>query len=520
MYKFKTTFSSILKPITQSNKDEYLSLASREQLQRFIPGIDVDSLDLLAVAFDACVVNRVNKNGDVITTNVAMDLYKNFINKPINLDHNRQNVVGFITNASFSEFGTNEPLSEIAISEMIKDNRRDPFYITLGGVLWRIVNRDFVDDVEDSNDPSSDNYMGISASWELGFSEYNIAVTDSGNKNINMAEFITDMEAVEKYKSHLKAYGGNGQLDKNKDIHRNIIGNDILALGIGLTKTPAADVKGIATMNKSNESEIIVLKKASDDMDDDDSMQKNDIKTAEKDKNCSHSNKNTVIENKSMKKIKDIKDITDEFLKEAQASTIHEFIESKLREASEDFSTKAKAESEKVEKLENDYKTLSQANKELTDSNKTLTEANESLVKEKEGLEVKLQEVNTKLEEIQAKQAQAEKVKLFNDRMASLDETFDLNDKTREVIAADIKDLDEDGFTQYKNKLDVLFEGRKAEKEDKEDKEVLANAMKDSKKEEVVASAKNAKTDKSEDFVTKYKEAFSSEGFVVKIRNK
>ena len=53
-------------------------------------------MDLLPVAFNACVVNRVNKNGDVINTATALDICKNFINKPINVEHNRSNIVGVI----------------------------------------------------------------------------------------------------------------------------------------------------------------------------------------------------------------------------------------------------------------------------------------------------------------------------------------------------------------------------------------------------------------------------------------
>ena len=38
--------------------------------------------------------------------------------------------------------------------------------------------------IESSSDPTSEDYMGISASWELGFSDYNLVVLEGEEKNI------------------------------------------------------------------------------------------------------------------------------------------------------------------------------------------------------------------------------------------------------------------------------------------------------------------------------------------------
>ena len=39
---------------------------------------------------------------------------------------------------------------------------KSPYNITLGGVIWRLVNPDIADIIEESNDPTSKNYMEIS----------------------------------------------------------------------------------------------------------------------------------------------------------------------------------------------------------------------------------------------------------------------------------------------------------------------------------------------------------------------
>ena len=116
--KYTTIFSSKIKPLVSEEKDKYLAMASLLEVSDFVPELDTDTnIDLLPIAFNACVANRVNKNGDVIDTETALEIYKNFINKPINIEHTRQKVIGTILTAGFSEFGTDKPLSE----EQVKD---------------------------------------------------------------------------------------------------------------------------------------------------------------------------------------------------------------------------------------------------------------------------------------------------------------------------------------------------------------------------------------------------------------
>ena len=89
-FKYSSIFSSTVKPVVSEEKDKYLSLASMVDLEKFIPKVDSEKeVDLLPVAFNAFVANRVNKNGDVIDTATSVAVYESFINKPINIEHNR-----------------------------------------------------------------------------------------------------------------------------------------------------------------------------------------------------------------------------------------------------------------------------------------------------------------------------------------------------------------------------------------------------------------------------------------------
>ena len=65
-FKYITSFSSTLKPLVSEEKDKQLALASLIEVADFVPNIDLTKyVDLLPIAFNACVANRVNKNGDV-----------------------------------------------------------------------------------------------------------------------------------------------------------------------------------------------------------------------------------------------------------------------------------------------------------------------------------------------------------------------------------------------------------------------------------------------------------------------
>tara|TARA_R100000008_G_scaffold41988_1_gene24180 strand:- start:628 stop:2148 length:1521 start_codon:yes stop_codon:yes gene_type:complete len=421
--KYTTTFSSVIKPVVSEEKDKYLALASMVELEKFLPEVDVEkNVDLLPVAFNAFVANRVNKNGDVVDTDTAIAMYDNFVNKPINIEHNRKSVVGTILTAGFSRFGSDEPLSK----EDVK-NLKEPFNVTLGGVIWKIVDETLADKIESSSDPTSEEYMGISASWELGFSEYNLVVLEGEEKNIENALEITDPEEVEKHMDKLKGFGGEGKFDDNSNVYRKVI-NNVVPLGIGLTQNPAADVKGVLTENGATEQKALA----------EESLKKETI---------SQNTKNTVkIKKVEAMKIENLKDITDESLQTLTASAIHEFIQESLKKASEEYS------SEKAEKEES----LNEAR-----------EKHETLSKEHDSLKTQLEDIKAQLEKLEAEKAEKEKLEAFNQRMASYDERFKLTDEDRKVIASQIKDLDEEAFTELDKTLTVLLSS-KAHSDDEE----------------------------------------------------
>ena len=430
--KYTTIFSSNIKPVVSEEKDKYLALASAIEVAEFIPEVDEKQVDLLPVAFNAFVANRVNKNGDVVDTDTALAFYKDFKNKPINIEHNRDRVIGTILTAGFSEFGTDKPMTEEEIKEV-----KGPFNVTLGGVIWKVVNQRIADAIEESGDPSSEDYMKISASWELGFKDYNLVLLEGSDKNIENGLIVDNEDEVASMEKDLKALGGEGRTKDGMSVYRKVVG-EVVPLGIGLTETPAADVKGVSTKKTVEEPE--------------------EEKTFAGVENTSQNAEKTVIiqnEEKTIMKIESIKDITNDSLKELSASAVSDFIESELKEASERFSAeKAQVESnlkeaqEKIEAVTADY----------------------------DKIKAELDSVAEKLSTLETEKAEKEAEELFSQRMASLDEKYALEAEDREVLATQIKDLDSEGWDAFAKNIEVLLRDKSrevlAKKEDEASKEV------------------------------------------------
>jgi len=494
-YKYTTIFSSEIKPLVSEDKDKFLAQASLEEVGSFIPEIDTESnYDLLPVAFNAAVANRVNKNGDVIDTETAIAIYKNFVNKPINIEHNRDKVIGVILTAGFSKFGTDDPMTEEEAKASI-----EPFNITLGGVIWKVANSALANVIENSADPTSEDYLKVSASWELGFTDFEIVALEGQEKNIKEGITISESNEIESIKDNLRAYGGTGKIDENTFIYRKVI-NNVVPLGIGLTETPAADVEGVAV--QKSEEDLILNKNKN---------------------NSSQKEEKTVKEDKEIRimKINSMTDITDESLKVLEASAVSDFIQDEIKKAADQY----EAEKTKVD----------EALKAAQDEHKTLAEEHEATKSD-------LDTIKTELESLQAEKAEREAQERFDQRMSLMDEAYELNDQDREVIASDIKDLQEEDFSAYQEKMKVLLSSKNKEaleaqrqaeeeakaKEAEEADKAIAETKASETTEEVVEEAVDNAEEKEEAIANstqteddtlynKYKSAFNVDNFDIKL---
>jgi hypothetical protein len=192
----------------------------------------------MGAAFNAAIVNRFNRNGDGISSATAKELLDYFVHKPTNIEHKKQKVVGHIVNAAFTDMENEKILNTDKL-----ENKKDPFYISLAAVIYKTVNPEFAELLLKASDPEDFDYNKISASWELGFNEYHVAI---GSQNLSEAEVISDPQKIKEFEKYLRANDGSGTLDDGTPVYRLVAG-EVFPLGIGFTTKPAADVKGVTT---------------------------------------------------------------------------------------------------------------------------------------------------------------------------------------------------------------------------------------------------------------------------------
>ena len=409
-YKYTTTFEAFINPC-EINENSFISNASLDNLESLIPqGIDYkQNIDLIGVSFNAAVVNMFNKNGDGMDTETALAFTKNFLHKPTNIEHNKQKIVGHIASAGFSDYSTNEILD----AEDLKGETK-PFNIALGAVVYRSANKDFVDLIERSADPNDAYYQKISTSWEVGFTDYDIAL---GSTNLNDAKIISDPKQIEELKTCLKVYGGTGKTKDGVDIFRLIKGK-IYPLGIGFTASPAANVKGIY-MKDSEPTNVTIVDKRDKELK---KVSQSGIIDVTNKKKITMELENVISELKTLL-------IEKKFSEEAVASMT---------------STFAEAIKQKDEAIAREHAEL----KDSVDSVRS-----------------QLVEAQEKIQSFEANQKAQEAIASFNERMDIIDQKYALEDSDREFLASELKDLEltEEAFASFQNKLSVLWKSKDKE---------------------------------------------------------
>jgi len=439
-YKYTTTFENI---VFASNDicDSNISEASIEALKPLIPkGINFEkNIDLIGVAFNAAVVNKFNKNGDGIDSDAAVKIKDYFIHKPTNIEHNRDKIVGHIVSAGFSKYDDDSQLisSEQALLS------EGAYNIALGAVIYKTASKEFADLVMSSTDSESDFYHAVSASWEVGFNEYVIAI---GGKDLSESVIVSSKEEIEEYTPYLKSFGGRGVLSDGRVVSRLITG-DIYPLGIGFTSNPAADVKGLVVnekMETPEERDKSVTIKPIDKLISDNekisqSVQEN-VLNKEYNQNFTM-DKDTIIN--EFRAALDEKLGKQDFSEEAVASISKVFSEA-IKEKSEQYIAdleKAKAEKEEA------------------------ANAQAALQEKMTEVEDQLKATEEKLSNLEDENSAREAEILFNNRMEALDEVYDLDDEDRQVVASELSELDnsDESFAAYQEKLAKVWKHKNKE---------------------------------------------------------
>jgi hypothetical protein len=449
-YLYRSRFES---PVSSCfpNDEQFVSKASLENLKDLIPeGIDFSqNIDLLGVAFNAAVVNQFNKNDDGIDSSLAASIIQNFIHKPTNIEHHKEKIVGHIINAGFSEYGDSNKIIPIEKAKSMKE----PFNIALGAVVYKHTNKDFAKLVERSVDESDTLYKTISASWEIGFSEYDIVV---GSRDLQEGEIIKDPKQIDEVKMLLKAYGGSGYMKDGSKVYRLLKG-EVYPLGIGFTTKPAADVKGLYS-EKNNQPNVVFNdnrnKKSHFDIKNNKNLKKNE----------------SFISQTTIDDVKTTKEINME-IEKILAELKELLVEKKFSEEAVANMTNTFAEA--IKKKDEEYRdSLAKAQEEQRQA----TLEKEQLAASIKQVQEQLKDASDKITEFENFKKQEEAVARFNVRMESIDSDFDLDDEDRKVLAEDLKSLpeNEEAFASYKEKLAVMWKHKDKQKKAEFEKQVEA----------------------------------------------
>tara|TARA_B110000285_G_scaffold229657_1_gene294780 strand:+ start:3069 stop:4637 length:1569 start_codon:yes stop_codon:yes gene_type:complete len=449
-HKYTTTFDFEIKAC-ENIAGINVSKANIENLRSLIPtSVDLEkNIDLMGVAFNAAVVNEFNKNGDGIDTKTAIASVQQFIHKPTNIEHNKKKVVGHIVNAGFSDY------SDSAILINVDENEKDPFNIALGAVVYKTVDREFFDMLENSTNPENSMHNTISASWEIGFSEYSIAI---GSKNLKDAEIISDPEKVSEMKGMLRSFGGKGVTEDGRPVYRLITGN-VYPLGIGFTMKPAANVKGVISneYEKDNDIEEDEENKKEESMSNSNQRQARHLqKISDK---ISQNLKNTVNNTKIM----DLETLLSE-LKDSLA-------EKKFSEEAVAGMTSTFAEA--IKQKDDEYQaSLEAAEKEKTE----IAAAREELEKSVESIKEELKVAQERIGGFETEKKAEEAIARFNARMEEVDSIYDLEESDSSFIAEKIKGLDEteESFASFKSELAVFWSSKNKEAKAEIEQEIKA----------------------------------------------
>jgi hypothetical protein len=381
------------------------------------------NIDILPVVFNVALVNKFNANHDGINAENAAKILKQFVHKPINIEHNKTHIVGHIVNASFSD---KQPEFEENESEDYK-NRTSPFYITLAGFIYKHIYPGLANVLIEASNPESEYYQAYASSWEIRFTDYDIAVGSNLVSECKIYSRSSNPESFAKCVDKVKANGGTGFCEEGQ-VNR-LLGGELYPLGCAFTENPAAEVSGIYPLTSFVEDE-------DDDEEDDEEMEEDEVED-KKNSNCSKTSVNRsddefsdMTDEQLNKLIAALKDAKSEGESNASVKEIAQTIEAALQEHGTEWKSKAEKAHEEIEALKT----------QLSNATKELGEAKEQFESVKNDLAIK------------------EAADRFNARMKTVEDTYDLSEAEIKIVADDVRVLGDDtAFASYLEKAKILF---------------------------------------------------------------
>lgn len=412
-HKYKSKFTSI------SRNKRFGLIESKAALKEFEGLNDLfdnkeellnDQDLILPINFVVGNCNFANLNDDVLLGKVGLKLKDSWAKRPINVEHCRNDVVGYINKSSLCSFKSHKLIDS-------PGNIYEPFSIAASGYIWKHIG-DIAELIEESNKEGSYLFKEISVSWEIAYSEFGILV---GSKSVHNGKLILDEEEVDRKKKYLRTFGGDGIDENGNEVYLVISDENAIALGAGIVMEPASGIKGISTFSFSNiNNDENKLKKEEKNI-----SQKSQA-TLKHDRIMKFTNLNEMYEHLSTAGV-DVDAIRDVISKELKSTEERLVQDEQKRKSKEDEENLLKA-------------TLASLSDEKEKAEKKISELEKELKEKVDSIAA----LESRIQEIEAKE-------VLEQRLASLTEKYDLVGEIREAVASSIKGKSDDEYKSWLN---------------------------------------------------------------------
>lgn len=408
-HKYKSKFTSV------SRNKRFGLIESKAALKEFEGLNDLfdnkeDLLNdqdlILPINFVVGNCNFANLNDDVLLGNVGLKLKDSWAKRPINVEHCRNDVVGYINKSSLCSFKSHKLIDS-------PSNIYEPFSIAASGYIWKHIG-DIAELIEESNKEGSYLFKEISVSWEIAYSKFGIL---AGSKNVLNGKLILDEEEVDRKKKYLRFFGGDGVDENGDEVYLVIADEDAIALGAGIVMEPASGIKGISVFSFSDDLEDKLKKEEKN-------ISQKSQATLKHDRIMKFTNLNEMYEHLSTAgvNVDAIRDVISKELKSTEERLVQDEQKRKSKEDEENLlkATLASLSDEKEK-----------AEKKISELEKDLKEKLDSIAA-----------LESRIKEIEAKE-------VLDQRLAHLTEKYDLVGEIREAVASSIKGKSDDEYKSW-----------------------------------------------------------------------
>lgn len=494
---FKTTFAAQIRAIEPSDTERQEAKASLTDLKALLPeGINPDDdPQLLYISANLYVAGMVNKNDDGVDIETALATYKGFEKQQLNIEHDRGRVAGYILHAGLSEFGTDRLITEDEARTVGR-----PFNVAVAAVLWKVNNPKLCSYITEASNPLHPDYKTLSLSFEVGFSSYDIAVIDSETRVVSEAKATyrpadADYETMAK---KLRTNGGSGRpaVDSTDGIYQILTGT-FIPLGGGIVTAPAAAVRGITAITEPVVSQVD--ENAADceefEVEDDNTeaaaieiaaqTAREQMTIARAEMKADLARLMRLFEKKSLSHIIStetrVSPITSTTIQSYMSKTLLQQMKEKVASAEkpEDMKQVFAGVMEIADAIVQKSEELSAQLDAEKNRGAAIEAARAEAAAASDELKKTLDLVRAELDAIHATQAAAAAETQFNERMATIDEEFELADEERALLVDEVKPLDEAGFGTWMARAKKLMKEKTKsfKKQQKDDKQKKTDEM-------------------------------------------